>query len=67
MAPRAERANRIAFRRLDLITSAPMSPRIWVASGPNSALVKSITRIPESGADISWRILWFDGAGLTRR
>ena len=42
-----------------LITSAPMSPRICVATGPNTALVKSTTRMPASGPDIlRMRLLW---------
>ncbi len=32
-----------------LITSAPMSPRIWVASGPSTLTVRSTTRTPASG------------------
>src|SRR5581483_7636839 len=32
-----------------LITSAPMSDRIWLASGPAITRVKSITRMPLSG------------------
>src|SRR4029077_20859115 len=35
-----------------LITSAPRSPRICVATGPSTAAVKSITRIPASGPDM---------------
>src|SRR5215472_6422922 len=32
-----------------LITSAPMSPRICVANGPSTTVVRSITRMPASG------------------
>src|SRR6267143_4377823 len=39
-----------------LITSAPMSPRIWVATGPNTADVKSTTRMPECGPDMLYRL-----------
>ncbi|CFW45500.1 Uncharacterised protein [Bordetella pertussis] len=35
-----------------LITSAPMSPRIWVATGPDSAAVMSSTRTPLNGPSI---------------
>src|SRR5439155_8648051 len=35
-----------------LITSAPISPSTWVASGPSTAIATSITRIPASGPDI---------------
>ncbi len=36
-----------------LMTSAPMSPRIWVANGPSTIVVRSITRTPASGPDWS--------------
>src|SRR5688500_10649954 len=39
-----------------LITSAPMSPRIWVAYGPMTTVVMSITRTPASGPLISVRL-----------
>src|SRR5258706_12029358 len=32
-----------------LITSAPRSPRIWVASGPSTTAVRSMTVTPASG------------------
>ncbi len=35
------------------ITSAPMSARCWVANGPSSTAVRSITRTPSSGPGIS--------------
>src|ERR1043166_1112653 len=34
-----------------LMISAPRSPRIWVATGPNTATVRSMTRIPATGPD----------------
>ena len=36
-------------RLSSLITSAPKSPSIWVASGPSTTEVKSSTRTPASG------------------
>ena len=39
------------IRVIDL-TSAPMSPRICVATGPSTADVKSTTRMSVSGPDI---------------
>src|SRR5215468_2368103 len=35
-----------------LITSAPMSARCWVANGPSSTAVRSITFTPASGPGI---------------
>src|SRR5215471_11165461 len=32
-----------------LMTSAPMSPSVWVANGPSTTVVRSITRMPASG------------------
>src|ERR1700681_577636 len=40
-----------------LITSAPMSPRICVASGPSTLIVRSRTRMPLRGPLISWSAL----------
>src|SRR5678815_5258695 len=37
-----------------LITSAPMSARCWVANGPSSTAVRSITFTPANGPGISF-------------
>src|SRR5579883_2149769 len=36
-----------------LMTSAPRSPRIWVASGPRTTLVRSTTVTPASGPSLA--------------
>src|ERR1051326_3512673 len=47
-----------------LMISAPRSPRIWVATGPSTATVRPITRMPLSVSDIGIseiRLLCFGG------
>ena len=37
-----------------LMTSAPRSPSIWVATGPSRMVVRSTTRIPTRGPFDAW-------------